>query len=105
MSISHVTLICPLVEKVCVHGRLMKQRKILLDNALCFILLRLCYNRLRAEWYPGGYPPRADARPMQHMPGEISPAGTRLLQVSHIVGSQAVRQWQFTQSWSRHRPL
>ncbi|KAL0041133.1 hypothetical protein WJX77_005807 [Trebouxia sp. C0004] len=61
--------------------RLMRQKKIVLDGTLCFILLRLCYNRLREEWYPGGYPPRADGQPMQHMPGETSPAGRRLLQV------------------------
>ncbi|DBB18556.1 TPA: hypothetical protein ACH3X3_000188 [Trebouxia sp. C0006] len=63
--------------------RLMRQKKIVLDGTLCFILLRLCYNRLREEWYPGGYPPRTDGRPMQHMPGETSPAGRRLLQVTH----------------------
>ena len=62
----------------------MRQKKIVLDGTLCFILLRLCYNRLREEWYPGGYPPRADGRPMQYMPGETSPAGRRLLQVNHL---------------------
>ena len=64
----------------------MRQRKIVLDGTLCFILLRLCYNRLREEWYPGGYPPRAEgsAKLMQRMPGERSPAGKRLLQVVYL---------------------
>lgn len=36
----------------------MKQRGHTIDEALCFILVRLCYNRLRKSWYPGGYPPK-----------------------------------------------
>ena len=59
----------------------MQQRRVPLDGTLCFILLRLCYNRLREEWYPGGYPPTAAAN-KQHTPGETSPADTRLLQVT-----------------------
>ena len=78
----------------------MRQKKIVLDGALCFILLRLCYNRLREEWYPGGYPPRAEgsAKLMQHMPGERSPAGKRLLQVVHLTApltSPLVSIWTF----------
>lgn len=62
--------------------RLMQQRKIIVDEAVCFILLRLCFNRLREEWYPGGYPPTT-GQAMHRHPGETSPAGKRLLQVSH----------------------
>ena len=62
--------------------RLMQQRKIIVDEAVSFILLRLCFNRLREEWYPGGYPPTAGQAVHRH-PGETSPAGKRLLQVSH----------------------
>lgn len=39
-------------------GRILKQRGHLVDEAVCFILVRLCYNRLRDAWYPGGYPPK-----------------------------------------------
>lgn len=42
----------------CTWCRLMKQQGHIVDEAVCFILLRLCYNRLRESWYPGGYPPR-----------------------------------------------
>ena len=35
----------------------MKQRGFEVDEVLCFILVRLCYNRLRSAWRPGGYPP------------------------------------------------
>ncbi|KAL3134957.1 hypothetical protein ABBQ32_007917 [Trebouxia sp. C0010 RCD-2024] len=60
--------------------RLMQQHKIMVDDAVCFVLLRLCFNRLREEWYPGGYPPTA-GQAMHRHPGETSPAGRRLLQV------------------------
>lgn len=60
----------------------MRQRGIKLDNTLCFVLLRLCYNRLREEWYPGGYPPTPDKHP-HHMPGQTSPAGRHLIQVHY----------------------
>ena len=36
----------------------MKQRGHVVDEAVCFILVRLCYNQLRDAWYPGGYPPK-----------------------------------------------
>lgn len=58
----------------------MRQRGIKLDNTLCFILLRLCYNRLREEWYPGGYPPVPEQHP-RHLLGGTSPAGKHLIQV------------------------
>ncbi|CAL8460572.1 g101 [Coccomyxa elongata] len=38
--------------------RMMKQRGHVVDEAVCFILVRLCYNQLRDSWYPGGYPPK-----------------------------------------------
>ena len=39
-----------------------RARGVPVDDALAFILVRLCYNKLRAAWFPGGYPPgRADA--------------------------------------------
>lgn len=37
---------------------MMKQRGHVVDEAVCFILVRLCYNQLRDAWYPGGYPPK-----------------------------------------------
>ena len=37
--------------------KVMKQRGFEVDEVLCFILVRLCYNRLRSAWRPGGYPP------------------------------------------------
>ena len=39
-----------------------RARGVPVDDAVAFILLRLCYNKLRSAWFPGGYPPgRADA--------------------------------------------
>lgn len=32
-----------------------------MDEVVCFILLRLCFNRLRNAWLPGGYPPKKDS--------------------------------------------
>ncbi len=32
-----------------------------MDEVVCFILLRLCFNCLRNAWLPGGYPPKKDA--------------------------------------------
>ncbi len=37
--------------------RVMRARGGAVDEALCFILVRLCYNGARAAWFPGGYPP------------------------------------------------
>ena len=38
----------------------MKQKGIKVGETHCFALLRLCFNRIRALWYPGGYPPTKD---------------------------------------------
>lgn len=74
-------LAAPAAARAKLACRLMQQRRVPLDGTVCFILLRLCYNRLREEWYPGGYPPTADAvKPL--VSGDISPADRRLLQVS-----------------------
>ena len=37
--------------------RVMKKKGIKVGETHCFALLRLCFNRIRALWYPGGYPP------------------------------------------------
>ena len=39
----------------------MKQQGHAVDEVVCFILLRLCFNRLRNAWLPGGYPPKKDS--------------------------------------------
>ena len=41
--------------------RIMKQQGHVVDEVVCFILLRLCFNCLRNAWLPGGYPPKKDA--------------------------------------------
>ena len=41
--------------------RIMKQQGQAVDEVVCFILLRLCFNCLRDAWLPGGYPPKKDA--------------------------------------------
>ena len=33
----------------------------MVDEVVCFILLRLSFNCLRNAWLPGGYPPKKDA--------------------------------------------
>ncbi len=38
--------------------RIMRIRNVTVDNAVAEIMLRLCYNRLRQGWRPGGYPPQ-----------------------------------------------
>ncbi|KAL4443545.1 hypothetical protein ABPG75_011282 [Micractinium tetrahymenae] len=38
-------------------ARLMKLRGVRMDEACAAMLLRICYNRLRQSWVPGGYPP------------------------------------------------
>ena len=38
----------------------MKQQGQAVDEVVCFILLRLCFNCLRDAWLPGGYPPKKD---------------------------------------------
>ncbi|KAK9820618.1 hypothetical protein WJX72_012335 [[Myrmecia] bisecta] len=65
--------------------RIMKKRGLRVDEAVCFILLRLCYNGQRASWYPGGYPPGKTQS--QGMPGARSAAGMALLQA--LSGSAA----------------
>lgn len=37
--------------------RLMKLHKVSMDETHAVIMLRMCYNRLRQTWVPGGYPP------------------------------------------------
>lgn len=50
---------------------MMKQQGYEVDEVLCFILVRLCYNRLRSAWRPGGYPPvkHQQVRPVLASPG------------------------------------
>ncbi|KAI3428088.1 hypothetical protein D9Q98_006471 [Chlorella vulgaris] len=38
-------------------ARLMKLRGVRMDETHALMLLRICYNRLRQAWVPGGYPP------------------------------------------------
>ena len=40
--------------------RVMKKSGLKVGETHCFALLRLCFNRIRALWYPGGYPPTKD---------------------------------------------
>jgi hypothetical protein len=35
----------------------MKQKGFRIGEAHCFAIARLCFNRIRALWRPGGYPP------------------------------------------------
>lgn len=35
----------------------MRQQGVAVDEAVCFVALRVCFNALRAHWSPGGYPP------------------------------------------------
>lgn len=60
--------LCPLaftcfigtVHEASALRRVMKQKGIKVGETHCFALLRLCFNRIRALWYPGGYPPTKD---------------------------------------------
>ena len=48
--------------------RIMKQKGFRIGESHCFAIARLCFNRIRALWRPGGYPPsKASAAAM---PGE-----------------------------------
>ena len=47
--------------------RIMKQQGHVVDEVMCFILLRLCFNCLRASWLPGGYPPKKDASKVRNL--------------------------------------
>lgn len=47
--------------------RIMKQQGHVVDEVVCFILLRLCFNSLRATWLPGGYPPKKDASKVRNL--------------------------------------
>ncbi len=38
--------------------RVMRVRNVPVDNAIAETMLRMCYNRLRQSWRPGGYPPQ-----------------------------------------------
>ncbi|KAG7672854.1 hypothetical protein Ndes2526B_g08327 [Nannochloris sp. 'desiccata'] len=38
--------------------RVMRVRNVPVDNIIAESMLRLCYNRLRQSWRPGGYPPQ-----------------------------------------------
>ena len=53
----------------------MKQQGHVVDEVVCFILLRLCFNSLRNAWLPGGYPPKKDASKVRlHQdPSSLSP--------------------------------
>lgn len=61
----------------------MKQQGYEVDEVLCFILVRLCFNRLRSAWRPGGYPPtkHQQVRPVLASPGaRIAAVHCRLLE-------------------------
>ena len=38
-------------------SRLMRRQGVAVDEAVCFVALRVCFNALRELWTPGGYPP------------------------------------------------
>ena len=52
--------------------RIMKQQGHVVDEVVCFILLRLCFNSLRATWLPGGYPPKKDASKVRKLHSHFS---------------------------------
>lgn len=66
----------------------MKLRGVRMDEACAAMLLRICYNRLRQSWVPGGYPPhrpvgRDGAAGVGALPGsKRSQERQRLLEVS-----------------------
>ncbi len=37
--------------------RILRQKGFKIGEAHCFAIARLCFNRIRALWRPGGYPP------------------------------------------------
>ena len=45
-------------------ARVMKLRGVRMDETHAVILLRICYNRLRQSWVPGGYPPNRASAPV-----------------------------------------
>ena len=49
-----------------------RHRGLTTDEAICFPVLRACFNALRALWTPSGYPPKA-AGSQQRRP--VGPAG------------------------------
>ncbi len=64
----------------------MKLHGVRMDESHANLLLRMCYNRLRQAWVPGGYPPhRADGQAggaSAALPGSRrSQEGQRLLEV------------------------
>ena len=52
-------------------ARVMKLRGVRMDETHAVILLRICYNRLRQSWVPGGYPPNRASAPVAvaNLPG------------------------------------
>ena len=48
--------------------RILRQKGFKIGEAHCFAIARLCFNRIRALWRPGGYPPNKGAAAM--VPGE-----------------------------------
>lgn len=62
--------------------RAMRIRGVKIDNAIAETLLRMCYNRLRQSWRPGGYPPQRlreedvpGTRGAPHVPAGLSSSG------------------------------
>lgn len=39
----------------------MKHQGFKVNSVVCFIMLRLCFNKQRLAWWPGGYPPGKDS--------------------------------------------
>ena len=77
---------CHLLSLPC---SLMKLHGVRMDESHANLLLRMCYNRLRQAWVPGGYPPhRADGQAggaSAALPSSRrSQEGQRLLEVRNV---------------------
>lgn len=54
--------------------RVMRVRNVPVDNIIAESMLRLCYNRLRQSWRPGGYPPQRLSDQRNKSTGRINSA-------------------------------
>jgi pentatricopeptide repeat protein len=59
--------------------RIMRVRGVPVDNAIAETMLRLCYNRLRQSWRPGGYPPQRLSDGKNSSPSSVGKVSSSVL--------------------------
>lgn len=79
--------------------RAMRLRGVKIDNTIGETLLRMCYNRLRQSWRPGGYPPQRlrdedtpGSRGAHHVPAGLSSSGLGIGGGNSVGGSHRAQE-------------